>query len=234
MGIKDEAFAVLHESLCHIRPDYLNHDVILCPICLREISKETILDSGIEHIIPRVATKKDKGTSLATLNQRSGITVLCREPRTIGTATCKDGCNGFKGKTYDWAVQNLLDDKDRNPNELNNRHAVAILIMAYLGAFQAYGYDYILRPELDEIRKQFDNPDVNATNWLPMAKYNLRPGETSIVTTSTGHPFIYGGMVTNNAPLHIVFRRCQAYLPGGHWDSVGVRTLKSLLPSLTP
>lgn len=87
-----------------------------------------------------------------------GITVLCRQPRTINGKEFKDGCNCFKGSAYDRLFRHLFDDKDHTKPELRHRHGVAILIRAYLGAFQTFGYSYIRRNEIDEIREQFDFP----------------------------------------------------------------------------
>ena len=126
MGLKEEAYNVLREDLLKVRPDLASREVILCPICLREISKEEIIATGIEHIIPQVSVKSDPDAykTLANKNQRCGITVLCRQARAIKATAqvSKDGCNGFKGKTYDWSLKTLLDDQVHTPSELRFRH----------------------------------------------------------------------------------------------------------------
>ncbi len=85
MNIEEEAYTVLRENLLQIKKEYKDREVVLCPICLSEISKDDILTGGVEHIIPRAATKKDSTTTkqLGTVNQRSGITILCRYEREI-------------------------------------------------------------------------------------------------------------------------------------------------------
>jgi len=40
-----------------------------------------------------------------------------------------------------------------------------------LGGVPILGYEYILRPELDEIRQQFDYPEHRMTQYLDQAKY---------------------------------------------------------------
>ena len=233
MSIRSQAFRVLHEDLQLLRPDVTERDAILCPICLREIPRGRVLEGGIEHIIPQVVVKQDAPdlASLGSRNQRAGITVLCREPRTIEStgALLKDGCNGFKGSTYDWLLRRVLDDKPHTSVEFSHRHGVAILIMAYLGAFQSFGYDYVLRPELNEVRRQFDHPDDSVTSWLDHARFELEPPREQVVTTESGLPFLFGGILNPEAPLHVIFRRCEAYLPQGHWTSRGVAPLESLL-----
>ncbi|WP_339745968.1 hypothetical protein [uncultured Rubinisphaera sp.] len=232
MGLNEEAFDVLYKDLCEFDSTYVGRDVILCPICWREIPKADVITTGIEHIIPRnvVANDSSAAAELATKNQRCGITVLCRQPRTINGKEVKDGCNGFKGSAYDRLFRHLFDDKDHTEVELRHRHGVAILIMAYLGAFQTFGYSYIRRNELDEIREQFDFPDDRKTGWLECAMFSLRPLANPIVATEVGQPFVVGGLMNEDTPLHVLFRRCQAYLPHGHWNSTGVESLNTLLP----
>lgn len=234
MGLKDEAYKVLREDLLKVRPDLSDREVILCPLCLREIPQTDIITSGIEHIIPQVVVQNDPVAykTLANKNQRCGITVLCRQTRNIKSngKILNDGCNGFKGRTYDWAIKNILDDKPHKQEELQFRHGVALLTMGYLGAFQIFGYSYILRPELDEIREQFDFPDERKTNWLLNVHYFMQPGLTEIVATSTGHPFVVGGIMNSVAPLEVFFRRTTIKLPNGWTFKNIVRTLDSLLP----
>ena len=235
ISINEELFNVLHQDLCHIKPEYKYKDVILCPICLREISKETVLKSGVEHIVPQGLLKNDinENRDLGTLNQRCGLTVLCREQR-VQKGTSKltqDGCNGLKGKLYDRLWVRHWGKKDIDRDILELRLSVFILIMAYLGAFQVYGYEYILRKELDEIREQFDYPDDQKTSYLDSAKVNLKANGDRIVATSSGHPFALGGLLVNGRPLHIAFRRFKAELPSGHWD---VTTVVATISATTP
>ncbi|HEY0781581.1 MAG TPA: hypothetical protein VGE98_03935 [Thermoanaerobaculia bacterium] len=216
-SLKEEVFTVLRENLLVVRPEYNDRDAVLCPICLREISRDEAMTGGVEHIIPRVATKGEECGG--TTNQRSGITLLCRKQRNrkADGRVYKDGCNGMKGSTYDFIFARLLDRGEHQESELTHRHGVAILTMAYLAAFQFLGYEYILRPSLDEIREQFDYPDQRITGYLDDARYNLK-GEPQPFLTESGQPFVWGGVTTQEAALSVVFRRCRAILPGGHWD----------------
>lgn len=236
IGINEEVYAVLHDNLIAVKPEYSGQDVILCPICLRDIPRETVLKNGVEHIIPKNVVREDAAdfARLGTKNQRCGITVLCREPRQCRSdgKLSHDGCNGMKGRLYDRLFRDLFDEGRHEPEEFAHRHGVAILIMAYLGAFQTFGYEYILRPELGGIQEQFDFPDHSKTEWLPYAQYWLGKSETQIVATSIGQPFVWGGQCTDDAPLHVYFRRCRAVLPGGFWKLKSMtKHLESLLPS---
>jgi len=236
MSIPEQTFDALHRNLVEKNVAYSDRDVVLCPICLREISRDYFLASGVEHILPRNILKDDdKGKRrLGSINQRAGITVLCRQERTCVSdgKACVDGCNGLKGRLYDRLYKGLLDDADHADANLMHRHSVAILVMAYLGAFQHFGYDYILRPELDDIRAQFDFPDSRKTNWLDHAKYCTAESKSQIVVTVLGTPFIVGGITTPDAPLHVLFRRFSAYLPRGHWQSKGVDPVPLLRPEV--
>lgn len=237
MSLNQQAFDVLYADLCHARPEYIGKDVILCPICLREINKKMVLVGGVEHIIPQVLIKSDTEDKkrLGTMNQRCGITVLCREARSQkGTAKqSAEGCNGLKGQLYDRLWKKHWGDKPINTNLLRHRHGVAILTMAYLGAFQTFGYEYILRPELDEIRRQFDFPDDTKTSYLETAQVNTSASGDTIVRTSTGQPFVTGGISVDGYPLQLIFRRFKAQLPSGHWNvQTGVDSLATLLSDI--
>lgn len=234
MSLREDAYQVLRENLLSVKPDLSARDVILCPICNREIPHSEVATGGIEHIIPQNIVKKDVPglARLGTKNQRCGITVLCRSPRTCQSdgKLGRDGCNGIKGRLYDRLFRGLFDTETHDSSQFTHAHGVAILIMAYLGAFQNLGYEYILRPELDSVREQFDFPNHRRTPWLDHARYNLAENEMQIVATSSGQPFIIGGRTTEAAPLEVMFRRCHALLPRGHWSiQSGVRHLNSLL-----
>ena len=242
-GIKGEVFEALHENLCAARPEYVGQDVVLCPVCLREIRKEEILRTGYEHIIPRAVVREDPPDLAMNLsvNQRCGATVLCRQPRPRldGNGEAKDGCNGLKGSLYDWWLRGLLGNAGIDRENVNNPHnvSVAILVMAYLGAFQTYGYAYILQPELDEVRNQFDFPKDRKTAWLDKAFVNTSPQAPQNVMTTGGNAFGFFGQMVDHAPLGVRFRKFVAWLPNGVWpnNTIGaqhVKTLLSLLPRL--
>lgn len=237
MGINEEVFDVLHDNLVAVKHEYSGKNVILCPICLREMNKSEVIGGGIEHIIPQNVVRDDpkEMKRLGTKNQRCGVTVLCRRPRPCKAngRECKEGCNGLKGRFFDRLYTRKLNYIQISSEELTHRHGVAILVMAYLGAFQLFGYEYILRPQLDEIREQFDYPDERKTDWLDHAMVYLPSGGNPIVATSVGQPFIVGRVLTKDAPLEVFFRRFKAMLPGGHWKvKSGTRTIQTVLPKL--
>jgi hypothetical protein len=139
MSLKTEVFEMLRQNLISVRPEYGSKDVVLCPICMREIPRQAVQDGGIEHVIPENVVKLDNTniSGLGTQNQRCGITLLCRQARTCKSddTTSHDGCNGLKGKLYDRLFRNLFDEQGHRPTEFIHRHGVGILVMAYLGAF---------------------------------------------------------------------------------------------------
>lgn len=236
MSIASQVFDAPRCDLLAYRTDLSDKEVVLCPICLREVAKGDFLRDGLEHILPRNVIAKDSAEKkrLGTLNQRCGVTLLCRQERKCRSdgRPARQGCNGLKGQLYDRLFRNLLDDSPHVPAELTHRHGVGILLMAYLGVFQYFGYDYILRPELDEVREQFDYPDQRRTNWLDNAKYNCSGSSGQVVATALGTPFVVGGSLTNDAPLHVLFRRFSAYLPKGHWRCRGLPDIPLLRPDV--
>lgn len=218
MSINEETFEVLHHNLVLVRPEYESRDIILCPICLTEIRKDDVLRYGVEHIVPKVIVKKDTLELAGTItqNQRCGITVLCRHPRIYGPENkhANQGCNGLKGSLYDWALGRVMNGEILDTSKLAHRHYVAVLIMGYLAAFQTYGYEYILRPELDDVRRQFHFPDITVCSWLEYVRiFDRSPG---IYTTENGMPFILGGLMHKDAALEIMFNRFSVALPGGY------------------
>ena len=105
--------------------------------------------------------------------------------------------------------------------------------MAYLGAFQIFGYEYILQNEFNEIREQFDFPDEIRTDWAHDAIVDLRDVGDSIIATDMGHPFIFGGVTADGYPVELHFRRFTAKLPSGHWYTrTPVSSLASIMPSM--
>lgn len=236
MSIKEKIFNSLHQNLVETFPFYASKEVVLCPVCFTEITKEDVFKGALEHIIAENIIRNDcDEAKITTTNQRCGLTVLCRKPRfwggkssismdgqtfnvmlELGNKEAKQGCNGLKGQLYDRLFRGLLDDKQHDSKQISIRHRVAVLMMAYLGAFQLYGYEYILLPSLNQVRDQFDNPDVKITDWLDTVSYfgNLKyPG---ICSTENGFPFVVGGILQDNAPLKISFRRFRVELPSGY------------------
>ncbi len=205
-NIRQEVFEVLRENLVAVRPDYNAKDIVLCPICLTEVSrKEVIKGGGFDHIVPQNVAKNDPpeltgvGTNCITKNQRCGVTVLCRR------------CNSLKGSQYDTHIGFWLNGANHEATPLSHRQWVAMLIMAYLGAFQNLGYEYILRPELDEIRRQFDYPDTTVTIWLSHIK--IIPRIEGVFTTGNGLPFIMGFGMHEDSHLEMMFRKFWVVLP---------------------
>lgn len=236
MSIKEEIFDVLRRNLVATFPFYASKEVVLCPVCFTEITKDEVLRGALEHIIPQNVVGGDpESLRIFSKNQRCGITVLCRQRRiwgndityTLGERSlhaqikwsdklAEQGCNGLKGSLYDRLFRGLLDDKPHDSNKLTTRHRVAILMMGYLGAFQRFGYEYALLPWLNEVRDQFDHPDVKITNWLDRVVYFGDMSNPGICSTEDGLPFMVSQTLHEEAPLVVYFRRFRVELPSGH------------------
>ncbi len=210
-------FRILRDNLVRERAQYGARELILCPVCLREMTVDQL--DAVEHIIPRNILKSDPlAMKKIHLSGRAGLTALCHHEReTKGGANAPNGCNGWKGQKFDRLFKGMLQGRKVAQWELTPRHRVAILIMAYLGAFQRFGYGYILRPELDDIRLQFDYPDQSMTPWLWHTHVQLTPVDPNYQpwATTSGLPFIFADGFASKRPLDIFFRRFSALLPSG-------------------
>lgn len=178
---------------------------ILCPLDLAPIQRADVESKVVplEHIIPQhatVASKQTKFTNLAAKDVRSGATLTCGR------------CNGKKGKELDFPLKGLIAPGPRKPEEYTYRTGTAILTYAYLFAFAVFGYEYIFKEELAEVRAQFEDPDGRHTRWLEHAHVCTANMEQPIVANEWGYPFAAG--IARGAPLELYFWRFRAKLPG--------------------
>ena len=183
-------------------PDYM-----LCPLCLKRITFEDLRNgrADVEHIIPRHSTTNRQQltpfTRLGAASVRSGLTITC----TI--------CNRKKGSQLDFGMRGLVTPGRKSKADYKGRSGVAILVYAYLLVFAVYGYEYILQPAMDDVRRQFDRPDEDITQWLAGAEVDptMEAKDQPIVCNEWGYPFVAG--VWRNR-LRISFWRFRAILPG--------------------
>lgn len=228
---EERLFDILRANLVATHPEHEDADHILCPLCLRPMTVADV--KSVEHIIPSNTLKDDPDFMRAVpLSYRAGLTVLCRESRDIGGKSANQGCNGFKGSTYDRLFNGMMQGRELKDGEVWNRHTVAVLTMAYLAAFQQHGYGYILDDAFEPIRRQFDRPDDVVTDWMHDAHIwrGAHDPNGKIWATSSGLPFVFGGRLTDDAPLEVFFRRFRARLSGGHWKVTDAPAV--LLPQL--
>jgi len=75
--LNEEVYAVLRENLVAVKSSYAEKDVVLCPVCLREIGKAEVLKGGIEHIIPQVVANEDAPTTRHKLLGTRDVASLC-------------------------------------------------------------------------------------------------------------------------------------------------------------
>jgi hypothetical protein len=220
MSLLIDLFDAYHQNLTSTGNNPDNKDIMLCPLCLKEIPRLDI-ESGavsLEHIIPQhstsSSTQNTRHTQIGVKNVRSGLTVTCPV------------CNGKKGRELDFCMRNLITPGQKTQNDYSPRTGVAILIYSYLFAFAVHGYEYILASKLKEIRKQFNDPDGCHTSWSETACVHLVDPQQPIICNAWGYPFIMGGMV--NGPLEIMFWRFRALLPSASHVTKAVEIPESL------
>ncbi|NOS72585.1 MAG: hypothetical protein HOP33_22025 [Verrucomicrobia bacterium] len=233
MKLTEAVFAVFHESFISSDPKHKNSTEVQCPICLCSLTREDVVNKGgcVDHIIPQSAINEDGDIIKQEIarNERTGLALLCRRPRkTVNDKKADQGCNGLKGSLYDTLFAGFLETKQFSAQDLKIKHQVAILVMAYLGAFQNWGYSYILRSELDEIREQFDNPGKIVSKWTSSVQFETAPNKIVPITPGKGQPFFF---YEDANDLVVIFRRFLARLPGKPKNSVRVGNPYGLLPA---
>jgi len=195
-------------------------EAILCPLDFTEISREDVRAKHVvlEHIVPQHATsdkkQKTRSTQLAVKDVRSGLTLTCAS------------CNSKKGRELDQPLRNLITPGPHTPDEYGYRAGTAILTYAYLFAFAVFGYEYVFKAELTEVRDQFKDPDSRHTGWLDHAQVCTANIEQPIVANEWGYPFAL--RIARNAPLEFYFWRFRAALPALD----GVRTAVEIPESI--
>ena len=216
---RERLFHILRGNLVCERPEYADREVILCPLCLRDLRFDDV--RSVEHILPENALKDDPlFVRQVSLSRRAGLTVLCRTSRAVGCGKdAPEGCNGWKGQAYDRLFKGMLAGQQIPPHKLTLRRKVAVLTMAYLAAFQRFGYGCILNDAFETVRCQADYPDRKMTPWLDSVVINPRQHALNgqVWATSSGLPFVFGWHGVKGSALEVYFRRFRVLLPGGHW-----------------
>src|SRR2546422_378242 len=83
----------------------------------------------------------------------------------------------IQGLALDLHIKRWLKAGQLAKQPYPQRTKTAILTYAYLLAFYTWGYEYILRKDLDDVRTQFHDPDGKHTRWLDHVR--VVPPETS-------------------------------------------------------
>ena len=107
-------------------------------------------------------------------------------------------------------MRNRVTPSKRSADDYGFASGVAILTYAYLLAFAHFGYEYILREDLTEIRHQFSDPTTRRTQWVQHAIVDLAERTGPIVCTEMGYPCVFR---LRPPPLQVVFWRFAALLP---------------------
>jgi hypothetical protein len=200
-----QLFDAYKANLAAVRPERHNKDIMLCPLCISEITRKQVEmhEVGLEHIIPQHSTadkaQKSPQTLVGVKNVRSGLTITCSK------------CNGRKGRILDWPMRDRIIQGQKLPEDYPCRTGTAVLIYAYLLAFAVFGYEYILKDDLREIREQFWDPDRSNSGWLRHAQVNLSGKASAIVCNESGYPFVM--KISPSEPLEMSFWRFRAILP---------------------
>ena len=146
----------------------------MCPACGRFLPFD---DFSLEHIIPQQAVAQDPAIvrQEVTKNVRSGLTLLCRRPLTVGRVSGKSGCNGWKGKNFDDALRQVVSGSltRTDDNRVRDRHCIAVMSAAYLALFAQYGYKIVLMDSGPLLRQQFFLPNHCHALMPPRARILL-------------------------------------------------------------
>jgi hypothetical protein len=216
-----DLFDAYRANLLKVAQDRAPREAILCPLDLSPITRDDVFGRrvGVEHIVPQHSTADGKlkslFTKLAVKDVRSGLTLTCAV------------CNGKKGRELDLPLRGLIAPGVRRPQEYTYRTGTAILTYAYLFAFAVFGYEYIFKPEAEEIRRQFQDPDGRHTAWLDHAQVCTANIEQPIVANEWGYPFV--ARIARGAPIELSFWRFRAKLP----SIDGVRTAVEIPESIS-
>lgn len=201
-GKARDLFAAYEANLRKVAANRAAPGVILCPLDLATMTAD---EATLEHIVPKHSTvekqQKTPFTKLGVTSVRSGLTLTCGR------------CNGKKGRELDFVLRGLIAGGDKDRATYVYRSGTAILTYAYLFAFAVFGYEYILKPELDEVRRQFEEPDKRHTPWLEWAQAHPQNIEQPIVANQWGYPFMMGNKLAPGVPLELFFWRFRAKLP---------------------
>lgn len=150
--VKRKLWTLMSEDLAQYAPAFYGAELLLCPVCCRALRYEQF---SLEHILPQQAVKNDPADvrDVINKNQRSGLTLLCKETIIVGNRSFPNGCNGWKGRNFDARVSELLKP-DPFPR-FTNTHTIALLVVGYLGLFKQYGYRVALTEDGLIARNQF-------------------------------------------------------------------------------
>lgn len=203
-NILTDLFESYQDNINQVDPKRGGDGTIPCPLCLAPMTIDGLsgAQASLEHIIPQHSTRESaqpsRLTKVGTKNARSGLTITCEK------------CNREKGRTLDWALRNRITPGKRSGDAYGFRSGVAILTYAYLLAFAHFGYEYILRDDLNEIRRQFSDPDTRQSAWLEHAVVDLLGAPAPIVCSEQGYPCVFR---LHPPPLQVMFWRFVALLP---------------------
>src|SRR5690242_6700352 len=100
----------MRDDLGKYVPEIAQNQLLMCCTCGRFLPQECF---DLEHIVPQQALKLDPQsvqTNPATpKNIRAGNLLLCKKPlRVKGAYVFKNGCNSWKGRSYDRLLADLF------------------------------------------------------------------------------------------------------------------------------
>lgn len=172
--LKLKLWTTMREDLFRHVPALQDSTKLLCPICCRALDYEKF---SLEHILPQQAVKQDPRSVRDAINknERSGLTLLCRERLIIKGSHYENGCNGWKGRNYDARISDLLNRSD-DSFQFSDGHLIALLTVGYLGLFKKYGYRVGLTESGLRLRNQFFNPR-RFTKHLPLESQMVLSGK---------------------------------------------------------
>lgn len=160
-SIRDKLWHEMRHDLATFVPEIAANQLLMCCACGRFLPQDLF---DLEHLIPQQSLKQDpitvKSDPDSPKNVRSGILLLCKKPLAHkGFKVHNNGCNSWKGRFYDKAINDLVADKAAlKSGALTSQHIIAGLSLCYLAMVAEFGYAVVLMQSGVLMRRQFFSP----------------------------------------------------------------------------
>ena len=156
-SIRDQLWHRMRQDLAKFVPEINGNELLMCCTCGRFLPRECF---DLEHLIPQQALKKDpdvvRTNPTTPTNIRARNLLLCKKRLTLnGNVFYQNGCNSWKGRSYDKPISELISTKALEPKNCSDVHIIAVLSLAYLAMVAEFGYVVALMRSGLLLREQF-------------------------------------------------------------------------------